>query len=91
MRRLILLLAASALASPPALAQHAGHNMPGMTMPSLASTSSAPSGAERSCPTSAIRLPTTSTSPPVSTSCRSSIVSTVAPRNSTGRPSATSS
>lgn len=33
MKRLILLLAASALASSPALAQHAGHNMPGMTMP----------------------------------------------------------
>jgi copper resistance protein B len=33
MKRLILLLAASALASPPALAQHAGHGMPGMKMP----------------------------------------------------------
>lgn len=33
MKRLILLLAASALASSPALAQHAGHTMPGMTMP----------------------------------------------------------
>jgi copper resistance protein B len=33
MKRLILLLAASALASSPAVAQHAGHNMPGMTMP----------------------------------------------------------
>ena len=33
MKRLILLLAASALASSPALAQHTGHNMPGMTMP----------------------------------------------------------
>lgn len=33
MTRIILLLAASALATSPALAQHAGHNMPGMTMP----------------------------------------------------------
>jgi len=33
MRRLLLLLAATALASSPAFAQHAGHNMPGMTMP----------------------------------------------------------
>jgi len=33
MKRLLLLLAATALASSPAVAQHAGHNMPGMTMP----------------------------------------------------------
>lgn len=33
MTRLVLLLAASALATTPALAQHAGHHMPGMKMP----------------------------------------------------------
>jgi copper resistance protein B len=33
MTRIILLLAASALATSPAFAQHAGHNMPGMTTP----------------------------------------------------------
>lgn len=33
MKRLALILAATALASTPALAQHSGHNMPGMTMP----------------------------------------------------------
>jgi copper resistance protein B len=33
MKRLILLLAASALTASPAVAQHQGHSMPGMTMP----------------------------------------------------------
>lgn len=33
MKRLLLLLGASALAATPAAAQHSGHNMPGMTMP----------------------------------------------------------
>jgi len=33
MKRLILLLAATALVTSPAVAQHAGHKMPGMTMP----------------------------------------------------------
>ena len=33
MKRLLLLLGATALTASPAIAQHAGHNMPGMTMP----------------------------------------------------------
>lgn len=33
MKRILLLLAATSLGASPALAQHAGHNMPGMTMP----------------------------------------------------------
>ena len=33
MKRILLLLAATSLGASPTLAQHAGHNMPGMTMP----------------------------------------------------------
>ncbi len=43
--------------------------IPGITMPPVASTSTAPSGADRPVPTSAIRSSTTSTSPPVTTVC----------------------
>src|SRR5581483_559656 len=64
--------------------------MPGMTMPPEASISRVPSGTASAGPTAAIRSPVTSTSAPVSTWCASSIVSTVAFRNTTGRPGARS-
>src|SRR6516225_6644614 len=65
--------------------------IPGITMPPLASISSAPSGACRRGPTSAILSPVTSTSASVRTVWASSMVSTVPPRSTTGRPAATSS
>src|SRR3954469_2120839 len=61
--------------------------IPGITTPPVASTTCVPSGVSRSCPTAAIRSPTTRTSPPSRIVCESSIVSTVPPRSSTGRPS----
>src|SRR2546421_632122 len=64
--------------------------IPGITMPPLASTSSVPSGTSRRGPTAAIRSPVTSTSAPVRTVCASSMVSTVPPRSTTGRPAASS-
>ena len=60
--------------------------MPGMTMPPAASISAVPSGTSRPGPTAAIRSPVTSTSALVRTVCASSIVSTVAFRNTTGWP-----
>src|ERR1700759_4705366 len=65
--------------------------IPGITMPPLASISSAPSGACRRGPTPAILSPVTSTSASVRTVWASSMVSTVPPRSTTGRPAATSS
>src|SRR3954470_20682561 len=61
--------------------------IPGIKTPPVASTTCVPSGVSRSCPTAAIRSPTTRTSPPSRIVCESSIVSTVPPRSSTGRPS----
>ena len=58
--------------------------MPGMTMPPVASISAVPSGTSRFGPTAAIRSPATSTSASLRTVCASSIVSTVAFRNTTG-------
>src|SRR5215467_4896657 len=60
--------------------------MPGMTMPPDASISAVPSGTSSPGPTAAIVSPVTSTSAPVSTVCAASMVSTVALRNTTGRP-----
>src|SRR5271166_2008199 len=65
--------------------------IPGITMPPLASISSAPSGACRRGPTAAILSPVTRTSASVRTVWASSIVSTVPPRSRTGRDAATSS
>src|SRR5215472_9863373 len=65
--------------------------IPGITIPPLASISSAPSGACRRGPTAAILSPVTSTSASVRTVWASSMVSTVPPRSTTGRPAATSS
>src|SRR5713226_810968 len=64
--------------------------IPGITMPPLASISSAPSGASSRGPTAAILSPVTSTSVSVRTVWASSMVSTVPPRSTTGRPAATS-
>src|SRR3954447_4693172 len=60
--------------------------MPGITMPPVASISWVPSGTWRRLPTSAMRSSTTSTSASVSTVEASSIVRTVPPRNTSGRP-----
>jgi hypothetical protein len=57
--------------------------IPGITMPPLASISSAPSGAARCGPTAAILSPVTSTSAPVRIVCASSIVRTVPLRSTT--------
>src|SRR5260370_18931263 len=59
-------------------------------MPPVASISSAPSGASSRGPTAAILSPVTSTSASVRTVWASSMVSTVPPRSTTGRPAATS-
>ena len=55
--------------------------IPGITMPPVASISVVPSGTSRCGPTASIRSPLTSTSPPWCTVCASSMVSTVAFRN----------
>src|SRR5271166_3785844 len=60
--------------------------IPGITMPPLASISSAPSGAWRRGPTAAIRSAVTSTSASVRMVWASSMVSTVPPRSTAGRP-----
>src|SRR5215211_86694 len=60
--------------------------MPGITMPSEASISSAPSGASSDGPTSAIVSPTTSTSASRRMSWASFMVSTVPRRSTIGRP-----
>src|SRR4029450_2243604 len=60
--------------------------IPGMTMPPEASTSCVSSGTSSRGPTAAIRSPTTSTSQSTRTVDASSMVSTVPPRNTTGRP-----
>src|SRR6185312_11483055 len=65
--------------------------IPGITMPPLASISSAPSGASSRGPTAAILSPVTSTFASARMVWASSMVSTVPPRNTTGRPAATSS
>ena len=58
--------------------------MPGMTIPPVASISAVPSGTSRFGPTAAMRSPSVSTSAPVRTVRESSMVSTVAFRNTTG-------
>src|SRR3712207_1025609 len=60
--------------------------IPGMTMPPRASISWVPSGTSSAVPTAAIRSPTTRTSAPGRTVHASSMVSTVPPRRTTGRP-----
>ena len=60
--------------------------MPGSTMPPEASTSTVPSGTGSCGPTASIRSPTTRTSAGVRTVWRASIVSTVPPRKTSGRP-----
>src|SRR2546430_1314752 len=65
--------------------------IPGITMPPLASISSEPSGASSRGPTAAILSPVTSTSASARIVWASSMVSTVPPRSTTGRPAATSS
>src|SRR4051794_14747848 len=60
--------------------------MPGITMPPWASISWVPSGTSRFEPTASIRSPTTRTSASFSTVQASSMVRTVPPRNTRGRP-----
>src|SRR4051794_3560494 len=64
--------------------------IPGITIPPRASISVVPSGTSRCGPTAAIRSSTTSTSASVRTVCELSMVRTVPPRSTTGRPTATS-
>ncbi|WP_395622350.1 copper resistance protein B [Sphingomonas daechungensis] len=66
MKRLILLLAASALTASPAMAQHAGHDMPGMKMPAPAKTPTAktPSPKKATAKKPASKKPSSKKAPP---------------------------
>src|SRR4051812_1498613 len=60
--------------------------IPGITIPPLASISCVPGGTSSRGPTASIRSPTTRTSASVSTVDEASMVRTVPPRNTSGRP-----
>ena len=60
--------------------------MPGIRIPPAASMTAASGGTASDRPTAWMRSPATSTSPSSMTPAAGSTVSTVAPRNTTGRP-----